>query len=254
MTILLDPRVGSGELLPYFKPYDVEVTVESLSFGDAAWWGCGPDGYCLIGVERKVIADMISSMRSDRLSGFQLPGLLETYAYTYLIVEGIWRANPDGYIEVISHNGWIPVRVGPRSVMYRELDHYLATLEHVCGLTVAMTTDPQRTAAWIVSRYKWWEKEWDKHDSYRSIYAPGPPNEHGHSRRGSLSPMPKPGPVELVASQIPGVDKKAWAFGRVFKTVRDLVTATPERLEDVDGIGKKGADRIYRWLNHGDLK
>ena len=60
--------------------------------------------------------------------------------------------------------------------------------------------------------------------------------------------MRRAGPVELVAAQLPGVSKKAFEFGKKFKSVFALVNAEERSLSEVDGIGKKGAGKIYRWL------
>lgn len=261
--LLLDPRVGSGELLPYFKPYDIEVSVQSLDSADLAWWGNGHDGPVLIGAERKIITDLIASMRSNRLSGHQLTGLLETYAFNYLIVEGVWRCGPEGTIQVkmwhdkgfcdicnTAHEKrkyeWGPLRVGSRPVLFREVDHYLATLEHRVGFTIKYTTDEEQTAAYVVSRYRWWnDKDWYQHDSFEAVYAPYEPRIQG--RRGSFTRRIA-GPVEVVAAQFPGVDKKAYEFGKLFKNVHEMVNADAKGIEKVEGIGKKGANRIYDWL------
>ena len=257
MSIFLDPRSGSGEVLPYFKPYDVPVESDvQLDAGDFAFCGNGPDGSTpLIGFERKVLTDAISSMRSERFMGEQLPKLLAQYPLSIAIVlEGIWRAGPDsGAIEVKGYGRgeWIPVKVGSRYVMHRELDHWLATLEHKIGFetgrqfSVVRTSDPAQTAAYIVSRYKWWNnKSWEEHDSYKVIYSPEVPHPPG--RRGFV--IPQPGPVEEVACRFPGVREKAWNFGRRFESVYDMVNADQKELGEVDGIGKKGASRIYEWL------
>lgn len=244
--ILLDPRIGSGELLPYFKPYDIPVEVQQLDFADACWWGCGHDGPVLVGAERKIITDLIASMRSNRLSGFQLPGLLDMYGFVYLIVEGIWQCGADGCIEVPgAHGKWIPLRVGSRSVLYREVDHYLATLEHRCGVTVKYTANRGQTVAYLVSRFKWWEKDWYKHDSFEAIYSNY--EDKVVSRRGVFTRRTV-GPVELVAAQFPGVSKKAYEFGKTFATVHAMVNAEEKRLGEIEGIGKKGAKRIWNWL------
>ena len=244
--ILLDPRVGSGELLPYFKPYDVPVEIQQLEYGDAMWWGNGHDGPTLVGAERKVVMDFIASMRSNRLSGHQLPGLLEMYQWVYLVIEGVWQCGENGETEVLLGRNWVPLRVGSRAVMFREIDHYLATLEHKRGVTVKYTASPKQTAAWLVSRYKWWtDKDWAKHDSDTGIYAPY--EEQVRQRRASFT-QPIVGPVERIAAQFPGVAKKAYEFGKLFKSVHEMVNMDAKGLEKVEGIGKKGANRIYDWL------
>lgn len=244
--MIIDDRVGSKELLPLFQPYDVNVQLGRADSGDIYWWGNGHDGPTMVGVERKVISDMISSMRSNRLSGFQLPKLLDTYGWVYLVLEGVWQCGDGGEIIVLAGRNWIPLRVGSQPVLFRELDHYLATLEHRCGVTVKYTSSPKQTVSWLVSRYKWWtDKEWDEHRSHEAIYAP---HEVSMVRRRGSFTRRVVGPVEVHAAQFPGVARKAYEFGKVFRTVHEMVNAEVVRLESVDGIGKKGARRIYDYL------
>jgi len=54
----------------------------------------------------------------------------------------------------------------------------------------------------------------------------------------------------LILSAIPGVGPKlAGQLIRRFKTLKNVVLATPEELTEVDKIGKKKAERIYSVLN-----
>jgi len=245
--IWIDPRIGSGELLPYFKPYDVEVEVTQLDYGDAAFYGNSSDGAVLIGVERKNLRDLITSVRTKRLSGHQLPGLFETYSVVMLVIEGVWECGPNGEIVEPRYGGWLSLRIGNRAVMYREVEHYLATLTHKCGVIVQYTTKPTQTVAWLVSHYKWWQKEWKEHQSDDAIYAPEGVTNNRHRFTGRAI-----GPVERVAAQLPGVDRKAYAFGKWFKSVKDMVDADEKELMEVEGIGKIGAKKIHAWLRSHD--
>lgn len=268
--LYLDPRVGSGELLEYFKPYDVDIEdKEYLAAADIAWWGNGVDYKgdetpVMIGAERKILTDMIASMRSNRLSGFQLGRLLDNYKWVYLILEGIWRPGPSGEIQVKIWNyklkklAWGPLLVGHSPILFRELDHYLATLEHRVGVEVVRTADKEETAAWVVSRYKWWQESWYRHDSFEAIYAPYEDQRKG--RRGAFS-MPTIGAVEVVAAQFPGVGKSAFDFGRAFRCVHEMVNAEEGRLAGVEikqkmkaggvrvvKLGAAKAKSIHNWL------
>lgn len=249
MTILLDPRVGSGELLRHFKAFDVPVELTPLEFGDVAFSGSGPNGVALIGIERKILPDLVSSMRSKRLSGHQLPGLMSSYDYVCLVVEGVWRCGSGGEVEWLWGRDWRPVKVGNKFILYRELDHYLSSLEHICGVTVQQTQDEMRTVAWIVSRYHWWnDKDWSQHHSHEQIYSPElSQNSNGRGHKPSFR-YRTVGAVEQVAARFPGVDRKAWAFGKEFKSVVEMVNAERVRLMEVDGVGKVMAERIYRWV------
>jgi ERCC4-type nuclease len=253
--ILIDSRIGSKELLPYFKPFGVQVELTELEFGDLCWDGNGPsNSSVMIGVERKTIHDLISSMRSKRLSGKQLPGLLRTYDYVYLVVEGITRVGEQGQMEIWLRKGWVPLRVGsypqrdptsaPRmgsgTILYTEIDHYLSTLTHLCGVSVISTSNPTQTVAWAVSRYKWWsDKRWEQHHAHKEIYAP-PPEQRGRRMFSQVSLVGK------MAAQITGVDRKAFDVEKKFKSVREMVNAEVKEWEKIKGVGKKLAESIDR--------
>lgn len=243
--LILDERVGSKELLPYFKPYDVEVILGHLDFADCFFWINGPGKQCMVGCELKNISDLVSSMRSNRLSGHQLPGLLECYDYVVIIVQGIYKVGDDGELVVLRGRDWVALRVGSKPILWREVSNYLTTLEFKCGVIVKQTMGPKETVAYLVSLYHWGnDKEWDKHDSYQAIYAPTPESD---SRRGSFT-IKKVGLVEKVASQLTGIDKKAFEVGKRFKSVREMVEADEKDWEGISGIGKKGAGRIVKEL------
>lgn len=236
-------------MLPYFRPYDIHVEVTELQFGDACFAGNGPNSPITIGVERKVTNDLVSSMRSNRLSGFQLPGLLQAYDLVFLVVEGIYRCGHDGALEVYRQTGWTSLLSGPRPVLYREVSNYLLSLEMKHGVKVMRTSSPQETTAWIVGTYKWFDKPWEKHGGPESIYSPilSQQANEGGGHRGRLS-VKKAGPVALVAADIPGIDSRAWEFEKQFKTVEEFVLADQKRLAKVEGIGKKLAERIHGWF------
>lgn len=258
--------IGSKELIDYFSPYDVEVQRTELDYADFVFYGNGIDGPCSVGIERKTIGfyttedgsarygtDLISSIRSGRLSGHQLPGLFghgdePGFDYVIFLLEGVWRPGPGGEVMVPYRRGeWMPIKLsGGRPVLYRELMGYLNTLDLVCGGHVVRTSNPAETAAWLVGLYKWFQKPFEEHQSHQQIYT----NEVGpryRGRRGSFS-TPAVGPVEMVAAQLPGVNKKAYAFGDRFESVREMVNAEEGVFADVEGIGKKGAKTIWEWF------
>lgn len=253
--ITLDDRQGSAELLPEFKPYDVDAQLGRLKSADAAFVGEGPDGgVAMVGVERKGIGDFVSSMRSDRLGGFQIHEMA-VYDFTVLIVEGRFQCGHHGELEVWRYGGrgkkggWLPFVVGSRPVMFSEIWGHLLTITFIAGTIVIPTWDARQTVAILVRLYRWFQTPWEDHKSLDSIYAPVAeyPGWRGKARRG-LSARPRPGPVEKVASQFPGVSAKAWGFGRVFGSVEEMVNAEVKELMAVEGVGKKGAEGIYGWL------
>ncbi len=240
--ILLDDRVGSKELMRYFLPFDVRVESTRLEFGDACWAGSGPHGDCMIGLERKRIRDLVNSIRDRRLSGHQLPGLMESYEFVYLIVEGFYRPGLHGELEEGRGGGmWRPL--GP---MYREIDNHLSTLELKCGVIVRRTATPTETAAVIVDLYKWWtEKSWDQHRSHHQIHSITP-QSLAHGRKLSfIAPEqeirrkygPKAVDVWHMAAQLDGLDTKAELVAAHFRTPRKMMEATISDWLQIPGIG-----------------
>lgn len=245
--ILIDDRIGSKEMLDLFKPYGLRVDSTRLEFGDACWAGNGPEGDCMIGLERKRITDLVSSMRDGRLSGHQLPGLFSTYQYVYLAVEGIYKPGDNGELIYWKGAGFRPVMCGRNTVMYREVDAYLSTLETKAGVVVRRTGRIEETVAQIVSLYHWWQKPWEKHQSHQQIYAPVPQGKRmGFVSREELIRR-KYGEKAVVAwkmaAQLPGLDTKAESVAKHFRCPFAMIAATPEEWMQIKGIGKKLAER-----------
>lgn len=255
--LLIDHRKDYRLLINHFKPYGIQVvkaggedsTYPELQSGDIVFTGDGPEGTCTVGIERKALSDLLSSLQSGRLAGSQMINLME-YDYYYLVVEGQWRAGEHGELEVRRSVkgkwGWHGVdargRRGGGLVMYRELSNRLHTLALKCGVQVVRTMDHRETVAWAAGVYRWFEKKWDSHRSHEELYAPVVAPVRGKVM------LRRPGAVEMWASQLPGVDRRAWEVGKVFKTPHELANASVEELMRVEGLGKVGAEKIWKWV------
>lgn len=232
--ILCDPRRGSGELVPYFRPYDVPVDDTTLlSAGDFAFWGDGPDGMELVGFERKVLSDFMTSKRDHRLGGFQLPNMSEMYPnFNHLIIEGIWRAGTSGMVETHQGKDW---RTTKPAMMYRELDHFLAELMYKRGIYVERTSDRAQTVAFIVSRYKFFNDQvWTQHNRTEKIYAPCNPIEgaNGRSRRAGFVRRTVP-VLEKQLMQVAGVEADAYWVAKVYGNMERFMLASELELSEV---------------------
>lgn len=230
----LDRRRGSGELFTTLQARAIPVQLTLLEFGDLAVCGNGPhgSGTVLIGVERKRIRDLIQSFTSGRLSGHQLPGIASTYAHSWLVVEGAYRESHDGHgwIEIPRSSGrWETVRL-----KYASLESYLLTLTLRGGLHVQRTHSAEETCAWVQQLWKWWTgKEWSEHRSHLALHQA--PDQHLFF---------KPGLVQRVAAQLPGIDQKAAAVAAKFPTVLDMAAAEERTWSEIPGIGKVLAKRL----------
>jgi ERCC4-type nuclease len=240
--ILIDDRVGSKELAPYIH---TRSRLTRLEYADVLFIGSGPDGPTTIGIERKVIGDLVSSMRSDRLEGHQLYGLQEMQAHIYLLVEGIWRPHPqNGILEKLIGKKWAPVAIGSQTFMARDVIRFLNRLAILYGAILLPTDNMQQSGYWIDSIYGWWNKPWDKHG--------GPPRERAKAPPTRKMMLRKPTSFERIVTGISNLSwKTATKLERHFKTPKELANASEQELLEVKGIGKKMAETIIREMRNG---
>lgn len=233
--INIDDRVGSVELAVHLPKQLVRV--RRLPYADAAWIGNGPDDTpVLVGLERKALRDALGSMRSGRFAGHQLPGLVANYNVSYLVVEGVWRPDPDtGGISIPSGKGrWRALSIGGWTPSYRELECWLASMEANGGMRIRRTSRLCETAKLIQALYHWWvDKNWDEHRA------------HLVTNSSVTMQMRRPGVVQLVASQLPGIGAvRAVAVAKAFGTLGQLASASEEDWRRIDGVGKKIARQL----------
>lgn len=231
--ILIDPRAGSGELASNFKPYDIPIQLTNLDSGDFAFYGEGPEGISLIGFERKVISDLAQSKRSNRLHGFQLPNMSVDYAVSHLIVEGIYRSGETGLIEVRNGKYWNALRP---TMMFREIDHFLAELAYLKGVFIERTADRQQTAAYVVSRYKFFNDQvWTQHDRTEKVFTTSNsirPMAAGRSMRSGFTRRVVPA-LEKMLMQVQGVEGDATWVAKRYLTMQAFMQAGVEELAKV---------------------
>lgn len=165
--ITIDDRVGAVELERPMRGFGLPTRIRRLDFADIAFTGYGPnDSLARVGIERKVLSDLVSSLQSGRLVGHQLPGLLQTYTHVYLLVEGIWRPDPKtGLVIVPRAKGWVAQGFGNRRLLYADLQSWLNTLAVQAGVRLLRTASLTESCWVLAGLYKWWDKPWEKHTS-----------------------------------------------------------------------------------------
>lgn len=223
----IDDRTGSKELAKLFLPYGIQPKLCRLPFGDFAWEGAGPDGV-KVGVvaERKTIGDLLDSIETKRLSGHQLPGISE-FDYGYLLVEGVWRQSPTGMLEVPTGKRADGTVVWTeRGHRFDSLVNFLMGMSLRANMLVWQSCNPSQTAAFLVSQYRMWNKDWDDHTSHDEIYIPAV--AEAGSRRLSMHRR-IPSQAELHASLLPGIARSARYVAQVLPTVEQMVEASPEQ-------------------------
>lgn len=236
--IRIDQRIGSGELEPLFKPYGLKVHKTKLDYGDFDFEGNGPKGKCAIVFERKRIEDLLDSMQSGRLTGHQLPGISESYDYGYLLIEGAWRANADGLLEISNgRGGWTA-----RGLPVRAVTSFVMGLCFRAGLVPWKTFSPVETVAFIVDQYRMWnDKLWDEHTSHLTVYAPA--GEVGGGGFGLSLVRREVTMAEKVAMQLPGLDSKAKYAVREFGDVFGMANANESQWAGMPWKTRKGQAR-----------
>lgn len=238
--LLVDPREGSGDLLEPLQSLHLPATSERLEFADVAWEGNGSRGKSMIGLERKKLKDALSSMRTGRFAGHQLPGLVEAYDWVYLAVEGVWREEPEtGILQEFVRGGWRDVTVGQSRFRADELENWLTSMETKYGLRVRRADNFTQMAFMIARLYRWWQKPWEAHKSGKVIYQP-PPSTVLTAR----IPL-----VRKMANCLDGVGwEKSAAVAQRFRTPVDMIASDERDWELIPGIGKVLARRIVRAL------
>lgn len=242
--IYLDNRIGSKELFTLMPKGLVELT--RLEYGDASFLGRGADDVPMpIGVERKRLGDFLVSMTTGRLSGHQIPGLLASYDVVYLVLEGLWRPNPNnGLLEKPTARGWAPVSLGPRQFMAKEVWSYMNTLQIMVNMHVWHSGTARSTAQWLTNLYHWWNnKPLDAHKG------------HLKPHKGCVQLSTKrPGIVQRVAAELGGVGfERSKAVAKKFGSLMELVLAAEEDWRSVEGIGKTLAKRIMKEIHNEDI-
>jgi len=163
--LLIDDRIGSkhyADIIP-------NSIVTRLEYGDVAFSGNG----ITIGIEIKKLSDAVSCMYTGRLADHQIPGLRQSYDVVYLIIEGIWRPEPESGVlqyfkgELGKWGKWLDMTTGRKRLMYNSFEQWLSTLALQGGLLVRSSPSAETTAALCTSLYAWFQRE--RHSSYDAM-------------------------------------------------------------------------------------
>lgn len=238
--ILVDRREdsrskGSNGLWDDLKKTSLPVEQTTLDGGDLMFIGQGPEGEeVTVGLEFKKIRDLLTSIRTKRLPGHQV-FKLQPYDFRYLLVEGEWRGNKEGMVSVRSKRGeWAQV---PGRFSAAELDKTLLGLPLRAGIYVWPTATRRETVRWIQSLYRnFTDGKWTDHSSHIAVYRPP-----------TLVPISD---FRTTVSTFPAVGvKTSLAVERHFGgSIRRAVKARAAQWAEIDGIGKKNAQRIDEFL------
>jgi len=240
----LDNRVGSGDLTTYFTAWKVPHQLTRLEFADVAFIGNGPGAMDIpIGVEIKKVHDVLACISDGRFAGHQLPGLVEHYARTWLVIEGAYTVDyTTGLLVHRRGKRVMPVSIGTRQFMYRDLSNWITTIETKTPVRVRRTSGRVETARFCADLYSWWtNKTWDEHRSHLAFDEPLPD-------RGLLV---RPTLARRVAKELTGIGwTKSAAVAKKFRTVMGMCMASEQDWREVEGVGKTLAHKIVQELEN----
>lgn len=218
--------------------------------GDVCFWGVGEDDTALkIACERKKTGDFASCILDGRLMYQAQRAKEEGIDVFCVVVEGrIHCSDEDGLLEVpvwksfINVGGyhkrreeWEPVRP---AMTYSRFTQFLTELQYLAGIIVMRSENVHETAAVVRAVYDNFQTPPSKHNSLHHIFEP--PN------RDSVL-LTRPGLVRRVSKEFAGVGwTRSRAVAEHFKTVRAMVNAGIEDWLEVDGIGKKTAEKVVQ--------
>lgn len=245
--LLVDYREGSKELVAPLRKRGLEVDEMTLEFGDIAFTGRGEGGRpTSVGIEFKQVTECVGSLRTERLQGHQLPGMVGEdgmYDIGYLLLEGPLLYNKSGQLMTWRRKKLV---IAPGQMTIGEFYKRMNVLHLRGGLTPWHCLTRTDTLLWIEMLYRTWtDRDLDKHGSHLAIYHPTPVKPVSAFRR-AVSAWPTIGYRTSVA-----VER---AFGGSIQRAAKAPVSTWAAIQITDDEGKsrrlgdKDAERIVTFL------
>ena len=252
--VTVDERGGSGGLeaakrrLSALRSRGVDADLGHLDYGDYAFAGNGPDGTTvLIGIELKTTRDIINSLRSNRLMGHQVPGMVGAdgnpgmYDRSWLLTEGIWREGRGGDFECYL-GSWQTFSAGSRTMQMQDIESWILSTVTAGGMSYWHCPLQTDTARFIRNLHRWWvEKTYEEHRAAQVIYRQ-PPDR-------ALFTTPSDFVVMIAA-----IPKVGWTRAQAIESAVEgdfdtLMGMDAKTLCKIEGIGKVIAEGILRTLH-----
>jgi ERCC4-type nuclease len=242
--ILVSSAVGSRELRQPLEQLGHGVESTSIHYGDACFEGYGPEGLDAIGIERKRLRDMLTCIGDGRYNA-QRVGMEKMYAFSFLILEGVWAPNPHGvlYRGIEDKQGgifWTPNwGEGMGIQMYAKLRRYLFSVS-LSGVHVLYTRNLYQTAYDIHELFHYFQKPWRDHKSMLAL----------HQRTVTIPTLNhRASLVRRWAFELEGVGmEKSADAERLFRTPRELANAEESQWMKIPGVGAHTAIDIVKQI------
>ena len=233
--ILVDYRAGSAELLAPLRKMGLPTESGDIH-ADIAFEGRGEGGASvMVGIEFKKLGELVQSLRTQRLQGYQLLKMREHFQFCYLLVEGDLRYDTKG--QLLKRAGRQDFKRLPGAMGVSELLKRLCVLQLCGGLHTIWARTRVDSLHWISALYRTWtDCNLDQHKSHIAIY-----------QAPTLAPVSE---FRAFISRIDGISlRKSLTIEKHFGgSIRRAVNAPRSEWLKVDGIGEVLATHIENVL------
>ena len=167
--LLVDFRAGSAELLEPLRKMGLPAESGDIP-ADIAFEGRGEKGApVMVGIEFKKLGELVQSLRTQRLQGYQLLKMREHFQFCYLLVEGELRYDTKG--QLLRRAGRRDFKRLPGAMEVTELLKRLCVLHLRGGLNLLPARTRMDSLQWISALYRTWtDCNLDQHKSHIAIY------------------------------------------------------------------------------------
>jgi ERCC4-type nuclease len=234
--ILVDSRVGSKH---YADLLGDKAMLTQLESADIAFQGNG----VIVGIEVKKVLDAVNCLYSGRLTDHQIPLMKSQYDVVYLIVEGLWRPDPESGImqyyvgELGKWGSWKDVTSGQKRLLYSAFESWLSTITMQSGTLVKNTPSMQITVHFIMAAYHWWQKS--LHRSFHTMDETTPE-----------AVLSRPTMLRRMMALLPRIGwSRSAILASKFNNMEEVLNAKPEDFV-MEGIAIGTAIKIWEAL-HG---
>lgn len=265
--IFIDKREGSSFLYRDFEFPGVRKSLLEITYGDVMFYGVGPltkesteshpkHSIIICGIELKSLQDLVSSLSTGRIQGIngQLPGMIDSYDVSVLLVHGRWRQARNGGIDVERKFGggwskerpaWTKIRSGDPTT-YHQIESFLFECQ-LSGVIVKNVDNEYGVAAYIYTLYNLLQKPWSGHRQFMCFDNTSLRN---NKRRLSLIPEVDDNPCfirrALVASVLPSIGfDRALSIATHFDSIESMIKTSVDELRGIEGVGDIIAERFY---------
>ena len=236
MTLLVDDRAGSHELVKPLRKLGLPVEETRLESADVMFEGRGEGGRpVLVGIEYKKLGELVQALRTERLQGHQLLKMQAAYDFNYLLIEGEVLYGPSGILVQPSGYRRGQTRPIPGKMGVAELLKRLHVLHLRGGLISLWATTKEESYQHISALYRvWTDCALDEYKSHIAIYRP-----------------PALAPISQFRTFVQSLDGISFGTSKAIEahfngSIKAAVNASWEEWLKIDGIGTKLATSITK--------